>query len=466
MPISDILKKWAVSRLAKQLPYASKDNLVKLAGMVEKMAILPEDKERARVVGEKFKAEHPSLIYAKEILGRLNPKCRDKFSVNLVVNHLAIGNGIRKKFAEKNGFLPPSTILISPSMKCNLRCQGCYAADYEKETDMEPSVLDKIVKEGKEMGTFFYTILGGEPFIYPHLLDFIARHPDCYFQIFTNGTLLDSEKINRLVKIGNAALMFSLEGFEKETNERRAPGVYGKVMDAMEHAREAGLLFGYSCYVTKNNVEQIVSDEFIDLMIQKGALIGWYFLCMPVGKKPSVEFMPTPQQRLYLKMRRDHIRNAKPIFIVDFWNDAPYVRGCIAGRQFIHVNSRGDIEPCIFIHFATHNIKNSSISEALKSPFFRALKNRQPYDDNLYLPCTIIDNPEVLRETVERTNPYPTHQGASTLINDPEIRGHLDSYAREVRSLYNKVWEEDIKRGDWKLARKHTAEKRMGIRKE
>ena len=416
--IGNFVKRQTVKEIVKKLPNASKENLVGLARMAEKIAALPEDKAKARIVGEMFQNDHPSLIYSKKVLGKLHPNCRDKFAVNLVTNHLLINNGIRENFRRKEGFQPPTTILISPSMKCNLRCQGCYAAEYEKEEGLSPEIIDKIIKEGKEIGCSFFTILGGEPFIYPHLFEMLEKHKDCYFQIYTNGTLLTDEAIKKLAKFGNAALMFSLEGFKKDTDERRAPGVYEKVMTAMDKVREAGILFGYSCYATKHNVETIVSDEFIDLMVQKGAFIGWYFLCMPVGKNPTTEFMPTPQQRLYLKLRRDYIRDNKPLFIIDFWNDAPFVRGCIAGRQFIHINSRGDIEPCIFIHYASHNIKTSTIKDAVKSNFFKYIKNLQPYDENLYLPCTIIDNPWVLRDAVEKTKAYPTHEGIKALVED------------------------------------------------
>ena len=466
MGISEFFKNMAteatVKKIVKGLSTASKENLIKLTGLAATLAVLPEDKEKAYVVQQMFKQEHPSLIYAKQVLGRLNPNCRDKFSVNLIVKHLLIGNGKREAFRNKEGFQPPSTILISPSMKCNLRCQGCYANEYEKDDDMSIEMIDKIIKEAKEFGCSFFTILGGEPFMYPHLFEMLERHPDCYFMVYTNGTLLNDEAIKKLVKYGNAALMFSLEGLKDETDERRAPGVYEKVMAAMDKAREAGILFGYSSYVTKFNSEKIVSDEFIDLMVKKGALVGWYFLCMPIGRNPSTEFMPTPQQRLYIKMRRDYIRDNKPIFIIDFWNDAPFVRGCISGRQFIHINSRGDIEPCIFTHFASENIKTSTIQNALKSKFFTAIKKRQPYDENLYLPCTLIDNPEVIREVYAETHPYATHEGAMALINDAKIKAELDKYSKEIRALYTKVWEDDVKKGMWKETREQTRKKRAG----
>ncbi|PIV57157.1 radical SAM protein [Candidatus Desantisbacteria bacterium CG_4_10_14_0_8_um_filter_48_22] len=460
--VGNFIKRMTVKEIVKRLPNASKENLIKMTKMAEKLATIPQDREKAVIVREMFEKGHPSLIYALKVLGKLHPNCRNKFAINLVVNHLLIGNGARENFRKKEGFQPPASVLISPSMKCNLRCQGCYAADYVREDDLSLEILDKIVKESKEIGNSFFTILGGEPFMYPHIFEFFGRHPDCYFQAYTNGTLLTDEVMKKLVKLGNVALMFSLEGFEKGTDARRAPGVYKKVMDAMDRAREAGLLFGFSCYVTKNNVEEIVSDEFIDMLVDKGAMIGWYFLCMPVGKNPTTDFMPTPQQRLHLKIRRDYIRDNKPLFIIDFWNDAPFVRGCIAGRQFIHVNSRGDIEPCIFLHYASHNIKTATLKDALKSLFFRFIKKRQPYDENLYLPCTIIDNPQVLREAVEKTLPYPTHEGAADLVNNQDIRGQLDKYASEVRNLYAKVWAEDVKNDMWKTTREETRLKREG----
>ena len=461
--VKDFFKKQAIKRFITYLAYANKKNIIRLTKFVEKMTPLPEDKERIRIVRRYFEQDHPSVKYALKVLHDLHPNCRDKFSVNFILNHLLIANGVREKFRVEEGFQPPMTILVSPTMRCNLRCTGCYASEYGKEQDMEPELFNKIIKEGKEIGCYFYTILGGEPFLYKPLFEIMKEHNDAYFQIFTNATLIDEAILKNLTRLGNAAIMTSVEGSEEETDARRGKGVYQKIMEAMDGLRSAGILSGFSVCVTKNNVESVTSDRFIDLMIEKGAYIGWYFLYMPVGRNPSTELMPTPQQRLYLKQRRDYIRDNKPIFIIDFWNDAPFVRGCIAGRQFIHINSKGDIEPCIFMHFATHNIKNTGLREVLKSsPFFKFIKNLQPYNDNLYLPCTIIDNPDVLRSAVKTTRPYPTHEGAESIVNDSGICLDLDRYSQEVGMVYKEVRNEEVLKGMWKTAIKETQEKRAG----
>jgi len=123
----------------------------------------------------------------------------------------------------------------------------------------------------------------------------------------------------------------------------------------------------------KAGADTVTSDEFYDFLIDKGALFGWYFLFMPVGKDPDTSLMPTPEQRKKLYETVQRVRLEKPLFMMDFWGDAPYVGGCIAGgRRYIHINPKGDVEPCIFVHFSADNIKEKSLKEALDSDFMRA----------------------------------------------------------------------------------------------
>jgi hypothetical protein len=150
--------------------------------------------------------------------------------------------------------------------------------------------------------------------------------------------------------------------------------------------------------------------------------------------------MQTPEQRLYGWRRVNYLRGTYPVFIGDFWNDGMHVNGCIAGgRLYFHVNVKGDYEPCVFTHCATHNVRNSSLKEALASPLFKAIRARQPYSENLMLPCMIIDNPKVLREVVKESNAYPTHGNAQTVIT--ECADYLDKYAKEYGELSKPFWE-------------------------
>ncbi|UCC59862.1 MAG: radical SAM protein, partial [Dehalococcoidia bacterium] len=172
----------------------------------------------------------------------------------------------------------------------------------------------------------------------------------------------------RLVDLGNVAPMISIEGFEEQTDACRGKGAFERAMKAMDSLRKAGCLFGFSVKVDRHNTDYVTSDEFMDLMIEKGAIYGWYFLYMPIGRDPRISLMPTPEQRNQVRMAINHFRRTKPVLMVDFWSDGALTAGCInGGRIYFHINHRGDVEPCIFVHYATHNIKECSLVEALNS---------------------------------------------------------------------------------------------------
>ncbi|MDH5406796.1 MAG: radical SAM protein, partial [Candidatus Aminicenantes bacterium] len=316
------------------------------------------------------------------------------------------------------------------------------AGDYTKGEDLDYQTVSRVITEGYDMGIHFITISGGEPLLWGDLLRLFSEHNDVYFQIYTNGTLIDEQMARELASLGNVAPAISVEGLEKETDDRRGKGTFARIMTAMEKLKENGVMFGFSATPTRQNSDLLASEEFIDFYIEKGCFFGWYFQYIPIGRNPDINLMSTPQQRNRLREMIHQWRANKPIFIGDFWNDGPYVGGCIAGgRQYLHINHKGDVEPCVFTHFALDNIKTKSLKEILKSDFFRMIREKQPYTDNLYVPCMIIDNPQVLREIVALSGAHPTHQGAESVISDPRIKAHLDRYAAEMHRLTDDLWE-------------------------
>ncbi|MDD5748605.1 MAG: radical SAM protein [Actinomycetota bacterium] len=380
-----------------------------------------------------------SLLLARNHLEEMSPSVQESI-LNFFSNMLVKGERKRGKFKEAIGFAPPVLIVISPTMRCNLSCYGCYAGKYSRKNDLGLGTLERLIAEAEEMGIYFMVISGGEPFILgDEFLDILGRHPSILFQIYTNGTLIDEHTARKLSEIGNAYPCISVEGFEKETDERRGKGTFEKIMKAMDTLRENGDLFGFSATATRQNNELIVSERFIDFYRKKGCVIGWYFHYVPVGKEPGIELMPTPEQRIFRREELIKRRAKHDILLADFWNDGPMVGGCIAGgRSYLHINSNGEVEPCVFAHFAVDNVKDKSLTQILRSPFFTEIRKRQPYSENLLRPCMIIDSPEVLREVVTICGAHPTHPGAEAVIED--LAGELDEYSSEYKVLADELW--------------------------
>ncbi len=439
MSVQNRIKKFATVQTAKTalkiLPRISEENILQFPlvrkGLESPMiSKYPEGKEFFKSL----------LLHGRRAMGRCSKTCLDKFARNLIVNEFIAASPQREEFHSRFGFDPPFFIVLSPTMRCNLACYGCYAGEYEKGVELEGELIHRVLREAQDMGVYFVTVSGGEPFIRPDLLHIFAAHGDQYFQVYTNGTLIDRKMAQTLARLGNVLPAISVEGWEKETDARRGPGAFRKIIETMTLLREEGVLFGFSATATRQNSEVIISDEFVDFWARQGCFIGWFFNYVPIGKRPDMDLMPTPQQRIHRRRRLTELRPRVSLILADFWNDGPLVGGCIAGDRYLHINNRGDVEPCVFIHFSVDNIREKSLSEILNSEFFHAFRRRQPYSTNFFRPCIIIDHPHLLRQVVEQTGAAPTHSGAETLLTD--CSGGLDRYAAAYGELADELWKE------------------------
>ena len=290
------------------------------------------------------------------------------------------------------------------------------------------------------MGTYMYIYTGGEPLVRKKdLIKICEMHPDCEFLSFTNGTLIDEEFCQEMLRVKNFVPAISLEGFEDANDSRRGQGVYQKVMHAMELLKSHKLPFGISVCYTSRNFEDVSSEAFYDKIIDMGALFVWFFHYMPVGNAASPELMLSPEQRTEMYKRIREFRGTKAIFGMDFQNDGEYVGGCIAGgRRYLHINAKGDVEPCVFIHYSNANIHDCTLLEALKSPIFQAYHDNQPFNENHLRPCPMLENPQRLRQLVKDTN------AVNTDYQDPESVDHLcdkcETYAANWQPVADELW--------------------------
>ena len=334
----------------------------------------------------------------------------------------------------------PWAVLLDPTSACNLHCTGCWAAEYGHKLNLSLETIDSIIRQGKDMGVYMYIYTGGEPMVRKKdLITLCERHPDCAFLSFTNGTLIDEAFCKEMLRVKNFVPAISLEGFEQANDGRRGNGVFEKVMQAMNLLREHKLPFGISTCYTSANYADISSEQFFDMMIDMGAMFVWFFHYMPVGNEAVPALLPTPEQRKIVYERIRAFRNTKPIFSMDFQNDAEYVGGCIAGgRNYLHINAAGDVEPCVFIHYSNVNIHDCSLLDALKTPLFMAYHDGQPFNKNMLRPCPMLENPQILRDMVKRTG------AKSTDLQSPESVDHLcdkcEPYARNWQPTADDLW--------------------------
>ncbi len=397
--------------------------------------------------------DHSSIELIRRIVRDTNRNFLKGF-VTLFLGHTWRGYRQRKRFEREHSLWPPSFVVISPLAACNLHCIGCYAGAYgHTEPNLSYQDMVKIIEEVRGWGTRFITITGGEPTMYWNhikgeergIKDLLQEYQDMVFLMYTNGTLIDEDMAADMEQLGNITPAISVEGFREETDARRGDGVYNQVMDAMDLLRQHKVFFGASVTYTTQNVDVVASDEFVEMLMDKGCFYAWYFMYVPVGRSPDFSLMVSPQQREIVAHKTWEWLNTRPIFIADFWNSGPLVQGCIAaGRPngYMHINHQGDICPCVFILYSAHNIHDSDsdtpLLDAIKSDFFEIIrKGQQEKENNPLAPCQIVDHPEVLKGAVETTDASSTQEGQTVLT---ELHPRVRQRAKEWSEIADRLW--------------------------
>jgi len=439
--IKDAVQNFAVTQALNYLDNNPKEAFPKLldwADQFDKDDLYLAQRKQFRKVMEDPTNNWNRLI--NSLWTDIDPQVRKVFFRNFIVNASLMGS--RKQIANRKKYNCniPWAILMDPTSACNLHCTGCWAAEYGNRLNLTYEELDDIINQANELGTYMFLYTGGEPMVRKNdLIRLCEAHPDCVFSAFTNGTLIDEAFADEMLRVKNFYPAISIEGFEEATDARRGAGTYQATMRAMKILKEKKLPFGVSGCYTSMNIDSISSEDFFDHLVECGAKFAWFFHYMPVGNDAAVELLPTPEQREMMYDRIREYRNTKPIFTIDFQNDAKYVNGCIAGgRNYLHINANGDIEPCAFIHYSDSNIREKTLLEAYQSPLFMAYHDNQPFNENMFQPCPMLENPECLRSMVKSSGAH------STEYQSPESVDHLcdktTPYAQNWKPKADELW--------------------------
>lgn len=419
-----------------------------------------------------------NLIYSiDKALGKgiISPNVRKRVLKSLVGRVMMPDWNARAAFYQEYKIYPPGFVTISPTAQCNLFCEGCYANSSKREkSHLDFDVVSRLIEEkAKFWGSYFTVISGGEPLMWRSsgkgLLDLLRKFPDQYFMMYTNGTLIDKKMSEEIAEAGNLTPAVSMEGFEEETDARRGKGTFQKIMEAFENLRRVGVPFGVSLTATRKNAEVLTSDRFVDFVFeQQGAIYGWFFHYMPIGRHFTLDLLITPEQRLHMYKRQLEFMEKKKLFFVDFWNGGPISRGCLSGGRrggYFYINWNGDVTPCVFFPYSTHNIykiyeSGGDINTVLFSGLFQDIRKWQedygyPKDPsridrtigNWLRPCPIRDHYRVAYDLIQKHKAEPIDTPAGEALEDEKYRTMLEEYGARVGELTQEEWEREYLQG-------------------
>lgn len=308
----------------------------------------------------------------------------------------------RMQVQKEMGFPVPPTIVFSINSSCNLSCDFCYSRNYNENYALPKELFESVLTQAKELGCFFFTLTGGEPLLYPNLLDVLSQHPDAVFMLITNGTGITPSIADTLSKHPNIITIISLEGGAEETDRRRGKGVYQQISNGFEYLRQRDALLGFSITVTSENCYSLQKEAIFEEQFPFGCRLGFFIEYVPVGKMPDYGLCLTQEQRSSFRHWFLRLKASKNMFLVHFPADEELLYGCREpGKGFVHINPQGFVEPCALIQNAKYNITKMPLKACLSALFSEISNYDNDYSNIENHPCMASHRKDYLQKHLE-----------------------------------------------------------------
>jgi MoaA/NifB/PqqE/SkfB family radical SAM enzyme len=336
--------------------------------------------------------------------------------------------------------LYPPFMFVALTNTCNLRCHGCWVEKEGEAFHMQADELDNIIRSGKRRNAFYYTLLGGEPFMHKGIWDIFKRHPDCYFQAITNGMLFTERNADRIAEVGNVTPLISIDGLQLNNDMRRGEGVHESALTGMERLKKRGVIFGTACTITKQNLNEVLCDSYLEDMIKRGCMYIWYYFYRPVGEEPHPEYCLTQDDLVEARRRMVALRHKHPIIIIDTYWTADGEAFCPAAMGMgFHIGPRGSIEICPPLSFATDTVRDNGgdlVKTISKSSYLKGFKD---FVSCRTKGCVILEHPQELHDYIKShgAKDYSTRDAFAELNSiKPRHSQHLPGREIPESSLF------------------------------
>ncbi len=325
----------------------------------------------------------------------------------------------------KNEELFPPFLFFALTDACNLRCRGCWISSGGPPESLPWETVDRAIREAAKQGVYFHTLLGGEPLLYPDIWKIVESHPECYFQIITNGYYLDEATVARIRRLGNVSPLLSIDGMEAENDARRGAGAYAAAIEAAKRLQKAKILYGVAAVITGQNEQEVLTEEYVRRFIDLGAMYLWYYVFRPTGPDPSPELCLSREKMAEVRKRLLVLRKKMPIILIDTYWDAVGKAVCPAAKGLgFHIGPKGSIEPCPPLSVAREFLDDNlgdlfrTINE---SDFLRRFQQfvSKRFEDKTGEGCVILEHPEALAR-------FFREQGVEDLSNR-DLLGELEA---------------------------------------
>jgi len=230
--------------------------------------------------------------------------------------------------------------------RCNQRCVHCYAeaGTLAQAEELPVRRWERIIEEGDALGCRKLQFIGGEPLLFKGIFDLAQTAKDLdyeFVEIFTNGPLLDEERIEKIKDLGiHIAISFYSIVPEIHDTVAQVPGSFQKTFKALKLLKEAKIPTRIGLVVMRQNQDTILETQ--RKLQEMGFEARKADVLRPTGRGSCADLLPADDviRTWALMTKPDFSTSREQFYRHQYWNS------CWAGK--IAITADGGIMPCIF----------------------------------------------------------------------------------------------------------------------
>jgi MoaA/NifB/PqqE/SkfB family radical SAM enzyme len=296
----------------------------------------------------------------------------------------------------------PHAVTIAVTQDCNASCVHCSAFRRSGGGSLTTGEWCDVIDQCAELGITDIIITGGEPLLRPDLDVLVRRivENDCVADIFTNGSMLNEENLEKISAAGCDTLFVSLDSPVPEEHDslRGVPGLYDKVIEGIKLAVSKGMAVGISTYMDRESIHKDYHHRFLELSKELGVGELTVFDLVPTGKyiKQDELILADSEREAFRVIHEEQWKDSDGprVCLMCHVND-PHIMGCFGVKWQIHITHNGYVTPCDFTPLHFGNVKEESLWD-----IWHRMKVHPEYDRKT-MTCRMQD-PEYRRKYIHK----------------------------------------------------------------
>ncbi len=267
----------------------------------------------------------------------------------------------------KQGEYALQLLELNYNNQCNFRCEHCFSrflSDGSRRLGHDD--VSNLAGQADALGVWQWHLQGGEPLLWPDLDEVIAAIGPERFHIMitTNGFLMTPDKARALADQGIDKIAVSLDSIDPNAHDgfRYQKGSHAKAIEAMRHAKEAGLQVNVNTVITRQNAHSQDVLDIVRFAEDNGYTVLFVIATSAGAWAGKTDMLITPEDAAYLL----ELHQSHPVIHRDLYPLFDFPMGCRTMNGLVYITENGNLLPCPFIHIAMGNVLDEPLDRILQ----------------------------------------------------------------------------------------------------